>query len=94
MRGRADEPAARQDAEGAGPLADEVRRRLEAQLPAHAAARQVADALLAQEPAGGLGGVAGVRVLGEQADEPALEALVQRREHDGQRRLRNARTSR
>ena len=41
-----------------------------------------ADVLVAEEPAGGLGGVARVGVLGQQADERPLELLVERREHD------------
>src|SRR5205085_2652786 len=65
-RRRADEPARREDAEGARPLADEVRRRLEARLPAHPAARQEPDALLAEEPRRRLGRVARVRVLGAE----------------------------
>ncbi len=87
---RADEPAGGEDAERAGPLADEMRRRLEPGLPADAAARQEPDLLLAEEPGRRLGGVAGVGVLGQQADERPLELLVERREHDRQRRLRDA----
>src|SRR6266542_3064220 len=82
--GRADESAARQDVEGAGPLADEVRRRLEARLPPHAAARQVADALLADEPAGSLGRVARIGVLRELADECVQYRAV----HDERRNRR------
>ncbi len=90
----ADEPAARKHVEGARALADEVGRRLEPRLPADAAARQVADDVLAEEPGRGLGGIACVRVLGKKADERPLEPLVERREDDRQRRFRDARTGR
>ena len=89
-RGGADEPARGQHVEGAGALADEVRRRLESRLPAHAAAGQQRDALLAEEPAGGLGRVARVGVVGEQADERPAELLPERRQHERQRRLGDA----
>ena len=81
-RGRrgADEPAAREHVERAGPLADEVRRRLEPGAPADAAARQQPDALGAEEPARRLGRVARVGVLGQDADERAAELLVERGE--------------
>ena len=49
-----------------------------------------ADQLLAEEPRRRLGRVARVRVLRQQADERALEPLVERREHDRQRRLGHA----
>ena len=48
--------------------------RLEPALPAHAARREQPDALVAEEPAGGLGGVPRVGVLGEEADERPLAA--------------------
>ena len=41
-RRRADEPAPREHVEGARPLADEMRRRLEARAPVHAARREAA----------------------------------------------------
>ena len=87
---RADEAAAGKYRQSARSLADQMRRRLETGLPADAAARQEPDLLLAEEPGGRLGGVAGVGVLRQQADERALELLEERREHDGQRRLRHA----
>ena len=67
-RGRrgADEPAAGEDVEGAGPLADEVRRRLEAGAPTDAAAREQRNAVGADEPAGRLARVARVGVLGQE----------------------------
>jgi hypothetical protein len=74
----------------AGALADEVRRRLEPGAPGDAAARQQADVLLAEVPGGGLGGVARLGVLGEQADEPSRQPLVERGEQDGECRLRDA----
>ena len=46
----------------------------------HAAGREQRDALVAEEPAGRLGCVARVGVLGQQHDQAALELLVQRRE--------------
>ena len=58
-------PPAAEDVERTGALADEVRRRLEAGAPVHAAARQHRDALVAEEPGGALGGVA--RVLRPRA---------------------------
>ena len=85
-------PPRREDVERAGPLADEVRRRLEAGAPADTAARQQRDALRAEEPAGRLGGVAGVGVLGQEAHEAPLELLVQRREQQRQHRLGDARS--
>ena len=91
-RGRADEPAAREHVERARTLADEVRRRLEAGLPANAAARHRADELVAEEPGGGLGDVARIDVLGDEADERTLEALVERRQHDRQGGLGHPRT--
>ena len=86
----ADEPAARQHVERPRPLADEVRRRREPRLPCDASARQQADRLVAEEPGGALGGVARVRVLRQEHDQTALQALVQRREQERQRRLRHA----
>ena len=43
-----------------------------------------------EEPRRGLGGVARVRVLRQQADERPTEPLVERRKHDGERRLGDA----
>jgi hypothetical protein len=67
-----------------------VRRRLEPRAPAHAARGQQRDPLLAEEPGRGLGRVARVRVVREQHAEPAPELLVERREQQRQRRLRDA----
>ena len=92
--GRADEPAARQHVERTRPLAHEMRRRLQPRVPFDAAAGHEADTLLAEEPGGRLGGVARVRILREQADERPIELLVQRRDHDRQRRLGHARLRR
>ena len=69
-----DEPAAGEHVERAVALADEVRRRREARLPADAAARQQADVLGAEEPAGGLGEVARVAVLGHEHGERRARA--------------------
>ena len=46
--------------------------------------------LVAEEPAGRLGRVAGVGVLGQQHDEAALQLVVQRGEDERQHRLRDA----
>ena len=80
FRRRADQPSPSEDVEGARPLADEVRRRLEPRSPADAAAREECDALRPEEPACGLGRIAGVGIVGKQADEWPLELLVQRRQ--------------
>ena len=55
-----------------------------------AAARQQADRLVAEEPGRALGGVARVRVLRQEHDQAALDALVERREQQRQRGLRDA----
>jgi hypothetical protein len=89
-RGRAHEPAGGQDVERPGPLADQVRRRLEAGVPAHASARQQRDPFLAQEPGRGLGDVACVAVLGRHEHERTAEVLVQRRDDERQPRLGDA----
>ncbi len=94
VRGRADEPAAGEHVERARPLADEMRRRLEPGLPVDAAAGHEADQLVSDEPRRRLGRVARVGVLRQEADERPVELLVQRREHDRQRRLGHARTRR
>ena len=88
-RGRADEPAGGEDVERAGPLADEVRRRLEARGVRDAAARKQRDALGAEEPRRALRRVARVGVLGQQDQEPAAELLVERREDERERGLRD-----
>ena len=84
------EPTRREHVERAGALADEVGRRLEPRVPADAAAGQERDALRSEEPPGRLRRVAGVRVLGEQADERAPERFVQRGEQERQGRLGDA----
>ena len=86
-RGGADEPARREHVERAGPLADEVRRRLEPGAPVDAAARQQRDPLLAEEPARSVGRVPRVRVFGKEHDERPPQVLVQRREQERQRGL-------
>ncbi len=89
-RRRADEPAAGEHVQRPRTLADQVRRGLESRLPGDATARQQPDRVLAEEPGGGLGRVARVRVLGEEADERPLEPLVERGEEHRQRGLRDA----
>ena len=95
-RGRrdADEAAGGEDVERPRPLADEVRRRREAGVPADAPARKQRDALLADEPSGALGEVASVRVLGNEDRERLLETLVERGDDERERRLRDAGTGR
>ena len=93
-RGGADEPARGQHVEGAGALADEVRRRLEARLPPHTATGQQRDALLAEKPADRLGRVARVGVVSQEADERPAELLPERGQDERQRRLGDARTGR
>ncbi len=88
--GGADDPAAGEHLERAGALPDEVGRRLEPRLPGDAAAREVADDLVAEIPRGRLGRVPCVGVLGQQADERPPEALVKCREHHRQRGLGDA----
>src|SRR5581483_4842929 len=65
-RGGADEAASLEHRERPRALADEVRRRLEPRAVAHAPRREERDGLVAEEPAGRLGGVAGVGVLGQE----------------------------
>ena len=96
QRGRRDddEAALLEHLERAGPLADEVRRRPEAGVPADAAARQQRDAILAQEPARRLGEIACVGVLGDEQRQRAAELLVERGDEQRQRRLGHAGTRR
>ena len=89
-RGGADEPAGGEDVERAGALADEVRRRLETGRQRDAAARQQRDVLGADEPGRTLGRVPSVGVLGEQNEQRPSELVVERREQERQRRLRDA----
>src|SRR5439155_25697780 len=53
-------------------LADEVRRRLEAGAPVHAAARQQRDERVAEEPGGPLRGVARVRVFRREQNKASF----------------------
>ena len=93
-RGRADEPAPREQVERPRPLAHEVRRRREPRLPGDAAARQQPNGVVAEEPRRAVGGVTRVRVLRQENDQAALQALVQRGEQQRQRGLRDAGTRR
>ena len=63
-------------------------------LVAHAAAREERDVVAAEEPPCRLGRVAGIRVLGQQDEQPAAELLVERGEEERQHRLRDARLRR
>ena len=88
-RRRADEPAGGEHVERPGPLAHEMRRRLEPRVPADAAAREERDLLLAEVPGRRLGRVSRVRVLGEQHEQRAAEVQVERREDGRQPGLRH-----
>ena len=90
----ADEPAALEHVERPRALADEVRRRREPGLPRTPRLGRSPTALVAEEPRRSLGGVARVRVLRQEHDEPALEPLVERGEQQRQRRLGDARARR
>ena len=87
------EAAAGEDIEGARPLADEVGWRLETRSVRDAPTREQSDAIRAEEPRGSFGGVAGVRVLGQEDEEAASELLVERGENERKRRLRHARAT-
>ena len=78
----------------ASALSDEVRRRPQPRIRAHAAARQEGDTLGPEVPRGGLGKIARVGVLRNEDRQRAAELLVQRRHHERQRRLGDARTRR
>ena len=90
----AHEAAAREHLERTRPLAHEVRRRLEPAPPAHAARREQADPLLAEVPAGALGRIPRLRVVGEHADERTAASLVESGEEERQQRLRDPRVAR
>ena len=93
-RRRAHEPAALEDVERPRALADEVRRRGDARLPRHAAARQQSDRVVTEEPRRRVRRVARVRILRQKHDEPAPERLVKRREERRQSSLRDTRACR
>ena len=90
-RGSADEPARSEDVERPCALADEVRRRLEAGVPADAAARQQRDLLVAEVPRRRLRGVPGVGVFREEGDERAAGAQVERGQQQRQPGLGDSR---
>ncbi len=92
--GRANQPAAGEHLERARSLTDEMRRRLEPRTPVDATGGQQRHAVLAEEPGGGLGGVARVGVVGQQGDEPTAELDVERGQEQRQRRLRDASATR
>ncbi len=89
-----DEPAAVEDVQRSCPLTDEVRRWLEAGIPADAATGKERRVLLPQEPRRSFREVTRVRVLGNENRERAAELLVQRGDDQRQRRFRNARAGR
>jgi hypothetical protein len=90
----ADEPSVREHVERPRTLADEVRRRLEPRAPADATARQQPDAVFAEEPGRGIGRIAGVGILGQNADESAAEPLVCGRQEQREGRFGDTRASR
>ena len=90
----ADEPAGGEDVERTGALADEVRRRLEARRVRDAAAREQGHPVGAEEPRCTLGRIPRVGVLGQEDQQAAAELLVERRQHERERRLRHARPAR
>jgi hypothetical protein len=77
---RTDQPSSPEDLERSRALADEVRRRLEAALPADAAGGEKPDVLVAEKPARSLGDVAGVAIVGQKADDRALASKMESRE--------------
>ncbi len=85
-----DERALLEEVQSAGALPDEVRRRTQRGIPAHAAARQQGDALRPEVPRDSLGQVACVGVLGHEDRERPPELLVQRRDDERQRGLGDA----
>ena len=82
------------DVERPRALADEVSGRLEPRPCVHAAAREQRHAVGVEVPGDGLGDVARLLVLREQADERAAEIHVQRREDEWERRLGDTRVRR
>jgi hypothetical protein len=77
--------------ERAGPLADEVRRRVEPGAPADAPAWKQRDPLVPEEPGRGLRCVAGLGVLRQHDDQAVVEPEVERGEEERKRRLGDAR---
>ena len=78
----ADETALVEHRQCARPLADEMRWWLETRSERDAAAREERDPSRVHVPGNRLRRVAGFLVLGEEADERALEGAVQRREQE------------
>ena len=76
--------------ERAGPLTDEMRRRLQPRSPVDAARREQRHVLVAEEPACRLGCVARVGILREQHHEAALQLVMQSGQDERQHRLRYA----
>jgi len=81
-RGGAHEAPGGEDLEGTRALADQVGRWLEARVEPDSAAREERHPLVAEEPCGGLGRIAGIRILGQEADEPPLYQLVESRDQE------------
>jgi hypothetical protein len=90
-RGGADQASGCEDVAGARAFPDEVGRRLEAAGPANSPGCEEPDPCLAEKPAGALGRVASVGILGENADERLVSSRqVKGREEERQQRLRDA----
>ena len=88
--GCADEPTGGKNVEGAGALADEMRRRLKPRRLRDTATREQRNPLGVEKPRGTLGRISRVRVLGEEDQEAAVELFVEGRKHERQRRVRHA----
>ncbi len=91
---RAHEAPLGEHRERPGALADQVRGRVEARADRDAAARQQRHPGGIDVPAHGLGGVARVLVLGQDAEQRAVARLAERREQERERRLGDARIGR
>jgi len=85
-----DKSAGLEDLQSARSLADEVRRRLQTAPPANSARCEEPDLVLAEEPAGGLGGIARLGVVREDHDERTAALEEDRREEKRQEGLGDA----
>ena len=83
------EAAPGKNVEGSRSFADEVRWRLEARRVRDAPARKQSDDVSAKKPRGSFGGVASIRVLGQENEKAAPELLVKRSQNERKRGLRN-----
>jgi len=87
-RGRGTHEAAPgEDVEGPRPLADEVRRWLETRRVRDTATREQGDEILTEEPRRSFGGIARIRILGQEDEKAASELLMERCEDERERGL-------